>query len=77
MTLAKVEKEKHATENKVKNVTEELATIIEVLLTIINSEYVCTVWATVWVYTAHRETALHNFRQITNNVYRRLVESRL
>lgn len=47
MTLAKVEKEKHATENKLKNVTEELATIIEVLLTIINSDYICTLWATV------------------------------
>merc|ERR1712003_230870 len=29
LTLAKVEKEKHATENKVKNVTEELASVGE------------------------------------------------
>ena len=31
LTLAKIEKEKHATENKVKNVTEELTTIEETI----------------------------------------------
>ena len=31
MTLAKIEKEKHATENKAKNVAEELASVAEII----------------------------------------------
>ena len=31
LTLAKIEKEKHATENKAKNVTEELASVAEII----------------------------------------------